>query len=132
MLHMTKVAVGCADMAALRRRIEGRAADGEVVVDTRFRPTRADECIGGSLYWIVKHRLVARQRVLEFRDGGDGRQRIIVDERLIPVRPKAKRAHQGWRYLQPTDAPADFAGDDDGLSALPPRLLLRLSALALV
>lgn len=132
MLHITKVAVGCSDMAALKRRMEARDEGGLVAVDTRFRPTRADECVGGSLYWIVKHRLVARQTVLGFRDGEDGRQRILVDARVIPVRPRAKRAHQGWRYLQPADAPADFEGDDDGLSALPPRLLLRLSALALV
>lgn len=132
MLHMTKVAVGCADMAALRRRVEARAQAGEVAVDTRFRPTRADEVIGGSLYWIVKHRLIARQRVLRFADGEDGRQRIVVEDRLVPVRPKAKRAHQGWRYLQPTDAPVDFDGDEDGVATLPPRLLLKLSALALI
>ena len=132
MLHMTKVAVGCPDLPALKRRVEARATDGEVQVDTRFRPTRADEVVGGSLYWIVKHRLVARQRVLRFQDGGDGRQRIVVEDRLVPVRPKPKRAHQGWRYLPAADAPADFEGDDDGVAALPPRLLLKLSALALV
>ena len=129
---MTKGAGGCADMAALRRRVEARAADGEVAVDTRFRPTRAEEVVGGSLYWIVKHRLIARQRVLRFQDGGDGRQRIVVEDRLVPVRPKPKRAHQGWRYLPAADAPADFDGDDDGVAAMPPRLLLKLSALALV
>ena len=50
----------------------------------------------------------------------------------MPVRPKPKRAHQGWRYLPAADAPADFEGDDDGVASLPPRLLLKLSALALV
>ena len=43
-----------------------------------------------------------------------------------------RRAHQGWRYLAEADAPADLAGDDDGLSQLPPELAGKLAALALI
>src|SRR5438477_461172 len=37
-------------------------------VATRMRPKRMDELIGGSLHWIVKHRLVGRQDILRFED----------------------------------------------------------------
>ena len=60
-LHLTKVAFGCRTVEALQKRIAGRDVGGEVRIVTRMRPKRSDELIGGSLYWIVKHRLVACQ-----------------------------------------------------------------------
>src|SRR3546814_6456411 len=58
---------------------------------------RADELIGGSLHWIVKHRIVARQEILRLEDRSDGRIDIVCSDRLVTVPPRAKRAHQGWR-----------------------------------
>lgn len=131
-LHMSKVAVGCASLDALRKRQAGRA-DGDVVsVMTRFRPKRADELVGGSIFWIVKHRLIARQTILGFDDGEDRRTIIRLEHLVVPVRARAKRAHQGWRYLEAADAPGDFAGEDDGLAALPQLLVSRLAELALI
>jgi hypothetical protein len=132
MLHISKVAVGCASLDALRKRQQARLADGVVPIVTRFRPRRADELVGGSIYWIVKHRLTARQTILGFADGEERRTVVRLDPRLVPVRSAPKRAHQGWRYLTIEDAPPDFEGDDSGLAELPPLLLNRLSALALV
>lgn len=132
MLHISKVAVGCASLDALRKRQQARLADGVVPIVTRFRPRRADELVGGSIYWIVKHRLTARQAILGFGEGEERRTVIRLDPRLVPVRSLPKRAHQGWRYLTSEDAPPDFDGDDNGLAELPPLLLNRLSALALV
>ena len=64
-LHLTKVAVGCASIEALKNRVARRiTAAGEVRVTTRMRPRRTDELVGGSLYWIVKHRIVARQQII--------------------------------------------------------------------
>ena len=132
-LHMTKVAFGCDTVDILRDRLIGRAAGSETTVSTRFRPKRADELVGGSLYWIVKHRLVVRSPIVGFAEAEDGKRCIIrVDARLIPVRARPKRAHQGWRYLVGADAPADFDGDDDGLAALPASIVADLSALALI
>jgi hypothetical protein len=131
-LHLTKVAVGCRDVAALERRIAGRVEGGEVRVVTRMRPKRMAELVGGSLYWIVKHRLVACQTILRFDDRPDGRIDIVCAERLQAIPPAAKRAHQGWRYLEPDDAPKPGDNDDTGLSLLPPVLYGRLAALALV
>ena len=130
-LHLTKVAVGCASLEALQNRIARRVSHGVVRVPTRMRPKRADELIGGSLHWIVKHRMIARQQILRLEDRSDGRVDIVCSAELVAVPPKPKRAHQGWRYLEDKDAPT---GEDDGsgISELPPKLYGRLSALALV
>ena len=134
MIHMTKVAVGCASVETLQRRQEKRLRDGVVPVLTRFRPKRAEELLGGgSLFWIMKHRLVARQAILEFASRpSDGRTIIHLAPGLVRVSLQPMRAHQGWRYLEPADAPADLQGAPDGLDALPPILLGKLSALALL
>jgi hypothetical protein len=131
-LHLTKVAFACRDLDMLQQRIASRAAAGELRVATRMRPKRAAELIGGSLYWIVKHRLVACQEILRFEDREDGRIDIVCSAELISVPPRPRRAHQGWRYLEDSDAPR--AGDEDasGITALPPQLYGRLAALALV
>jgi hypothetical protein len=133
-LHLTKVAVGCVDLDALVERLAGRAGSAaESWVDTRYRPTRHAELIGGSLYWIVKHRLVARSPILRFDADENGRCLIRIEARLVPVVARPKRAHQGWRYLTGRQAPADLGGDEaDALAALPPQLLGKLAALGLV
>ena len=130
-LHLTKVAFACRDLEALQQRIAGRAVSGEVRVITRMRPKRSGELIGGSLYWIVKHRLVACQEILRFEDREDGRIDIVCGAELRTVSPVARRAHQGWRYFETPDG-HDDASTDGGLSELPPQLYGRLAALALV
>ncbi|HEX8640456.1 MAG TPA: DUF1489 family protein [Allosphingosinicella sp.] len=132
-LHISKVAVGCGSVDALRVRQEGRLAEGVVPIATRFRPKRADELIGGSIYWIVKHRFTVRQTILGFADSEADRRTIIrLHPRLVPVRAHPKRAHQGWRYLVGGDAPPDLHGDEDGLAGLPPQLAQELALLALI
>ena len=132
-LHLSKVAVGCASLNTLQKRNDTRSTNGVAVITTRFCPKRADELVGGSMYWIIKHRITARQTSLGFDvDLGARRTTIRLDAQLIPVRVAAKRAHQGWRYLTHDDAPGDFDGDDDGLSQLPPALLGKLVSLALL
>ncbi len=129
-LHLTKVAFSCASFETLQRRVAKRASDGELRVATRFRPKRADELIGGSLHWIVKHRLIARQLILRFDDRKDGRIDIVLSAELEQIVPVPKRAHQGWRYYEAaSDVPES---DDSGIGALPPLLYGRLAALALV
>jgi hypothetical protein len=128
---MTKVAFACRDIDMLQQRIAARNVGGEVRIVTRMRPKRSAELIGGSLHWIVKHRLVACQEILRFEDREDGRINIVCSADLVTVSPMPRRAHQGWRYLEEDDAPAQ---DDDGsgLGMLPPQLYGRLAALALV
>ena len=131
-LNISKVAVGCASFDALKRRQELRLTDGVVPIITRFMPKRAEELVGGSIYWIVKHRITARNRIVGFAESEDRGTVIRLDPKLVPVKALPKRAHQGWRYLDAADAPQDFDGDEDGLSALPTALALKLSALALI
>jgi hypothetical protein len=130
-LHLTKVAVGCASVEALQNRIARRVTNDEVRVPTRMRPKRMAELVGGSLHWIVKHRIVARQQILRFDDRNDGRIDIVCSANLELIPPKPKRAHQGWRYLDGSDAPT---GQDDGsgMSELPPRMYAKLATLGLV
>ena len=101
---------------------------------TRFLPKRHVEIeAGGSLYWIIRHQLVARAAIRRFEPTPDGRIDIVLDARVMAVQPTPRRAHQGWRYLEGADAPADLAamgtGQDD---ALPPGLLSELADLALI
>ncbi|HEX8224770.1 MAG TPA: DUF1489 family protein [Allosphingosinicella sp.] len=132
-LHISKVAFGCASIETFARRQALREKDGMVPLVTRFRPTRADELIGGSVFWIVKHRILARQAILGIAIRESDRRAIIsLDSKLVPVRATARRAHQGWRYLESVDAPGDLEGDDTGLAELPAALTAKLAALALI
>lgn len=129
---MTKVAVGCRTPEALTKRIANRAASGEVRVVTRMRPKRMGELIGGSLYWIVKHRMIACQTILRFDDRPDGRIDIVCAAELRSIVPVPRRGHQGWRYLEGDDAPLPGDEDESGIGSLPPLLYGKLNGLALL
>ncbi|QIK97273.1 DUF1489 family protein [Sphingomonas sp. HDW15A] len=129
-LHLTKVAVACASIDALKKRVARRVTQGgEVRVPTRMRPKRANELIGGSLHWIIKHRIVARQQILRLDDRKDGRIDIVCDSELVILSPVPRRAHQGWRYFEMDE---EAAPDDSGIGELPPALYGKLRSLSLV
>ena len=131
-LNMTRLAFGCSDAGVLRARLEERAANGETWITTRYRPTRHGELVGGSLFWIIRHQLIARQDIRGF-DEDEGRWRIRLGLPLVPVRTQPRRAHQGWRYLPGTDAPDDLGLDEqDEQEAMPIELVSTLSALGLI
>lgn len=96
-----------------------------------MRPKRSAELIGGNLFWIVKHRLIAGLEILRFEDRQDGRIDIVCSAQLVAVSPIGRRSHQGWRYLEDCDAPG-IEDDGSGLGALPPLLYGKLASLALV
>lgn len=129
-VHLTKVAFKCASLETLKRRLEARVKDGIVPLVTRYRPKRDAELIGGSLYWIVRQRIAARQTIIGFETRGDGKTIVRLDPALVTVRATAKRGHQGWRYLAAADAPPDMAEGD--AEALPPDLAGKLAVLALI
>ena len=133
-LHLTKVAFGAASVDLLAERLKARALDGPVLLTTRYLPKRHEEVVGqGSLYWIIKHQLVARSPILAFGEAEGGRVSIHLDPALRLVQARARRAHQGWRYLEHADAPADLGGDaTDGIATMPPALVGRLAELALI
>ena len=129
MLHLTKVGYGAQSLEEVLGWFENR--DPEYHHVTRHRPKRADEIAGqGSLFWIVKHRLVARTPILRFEEAEGGKTAIVLDTRMVVVIPQPKRAHQGWRYLEAKDAPPDALGGD--LAEFPHELAGELRALGLV
>jgi hypothetical protein len=116
-LHLTKVAFGASGVEHLAERLLVRAETGPVFLTTRYMPKRREEIAGqGSLFWIIKHTLVARSPILSFGEAEGGR----------------KRAHQGWRYLEDPDAPLDLGDDFASGDALPAALIGKLAALGLV
>jgi hypothetical protein len=76
-------------------------------------PKREAELLnGGSLYWVFKGFILARQRVLRLDEviGEDGIRRcgIVMGQEVVRTESVPRRAFQGWRYLTPEDAPADL------------------------
>ena len=121
-IHLIKLAVGVEDVAHLgqiqqqRRQANEAAGLGPYPRHvTRQRPRREAELLdGGSIYRVIKGKIRARQRIQALEDLVDGegilRCAIVLDADLKPTRPKAHRAFQGWRYLDPAKAPPDSAG----------------------
>ena len=130
-LHLTKVAYGATSLEEMRGWFATRGDEARLT--TRYLPKRHEEIIGGgSLFWIFKHQLVARSPILRFEEAADGRTQIVIAARMIPVHPRPKRAHQGWRYLEAKDAPRDIAEGEDSGDLMPPKLAGDLARLGLV
>ena len=128
-LHLTKVAFGATSIDQMLGWWANRGTEARLT--TRYKPKRADELIGGSLFWILKQQLIARTQILGFEEAEGGKTNIVVSTGIVRVRPVPRRAHQGWRYLEAADAPQDLA-TGDGAEALPPQLVGELSALGLI
>lgn len=132
-LHLTKVAFQVPSLDYLRERVAQRGREPEgFFTTTRYLPKRHAEMIGGSLYWILKHQLVARSPILRFGDAEGGRVAIHLGPELILVQARAKRAHQGWRYLEDADAPRDLTGAAEGIAEMPTAMIGKLTDLALL
>jgi len=145
-LHLVKLSVGTESVEGLAdwqagRRAYWRAREGRAIARhiTRMTPKRGGEILacGGSIYWVVKGFLQARQRILAFEPapGADGRPScaILLDDALVRVAPRAHRPFQGWRYLGGEDAPPDLPpGLNSQGDALPPRLAAELGELGLL
>ena len=136
-LHLMKLCVGAegpADLAAWQASHFGRAPALHV---TRMWPKRDAELLeGGSIYWVFKGVILARQRILALEpvEGGDGVRRcgLVLDRALVPVAAVPRRPFQGWRYLEDKDAPRDLAEGEASGDALPLKLASELARLGLV
>ncbi len=131
-IHLVKLCVGAetlGDLIAWRdRRSAMLACAGEPDLHdhvTRQFPRRADELLdGGSLYWVIKGRILARQLIVDLQEvkGEDGvpRCRIVLDRDIIPTEAQPRSAFQGWRYFKADDAPPDqnLSGRGDAPAAL--------------
>ena len=129
-LHLTKVAYQAQSLEEMHGWFASRGETARLT--TRYLPKRHAELVGGSLFWIYKHQLVARSPILGFEDAEGGRTHIVISTRLIDVLPVRRRAHQGWRYLSDEDAPRDLAEGEDAGEMMPGRLAGELAKLGLV
>ena len=143
-LHLLKLCVGIDTVEELdgwiTHRLGERRKAGEPVEyrhTTRMIPARAAEILaGGSLYWVIRGSVQARQTILDirpFRDkDGIRRCHLVLEPELRPTYRQPRRAFQGWRYLKPEDAPRDLGSDGAGLRELPPALRSELAELGLL
>ncbi len=134
MLHLIKLSVGSESietMAAWQASARAQGPDGFPRHVTRMWPKREAEILdGGSIYWVIKGVVLARQQILRLDEviGSDGIRRcgIVLDPKITRTEAMPKRPFQGWRYLLAGDAPRDLpeghANDD-----LPPKLMAALS-----
>jgi hypothetical protein len=112
-LHMIKLVVGADTIDDLLAWRLGHSQPGEPwILRTRMTPKRGAEMVdGGSIYRVFKGVILCRQKILAVNTVGEGvmaRCEITLDETIVRVAPTPRRAFQGWRYLDPKDAPADL------------------------
>jgi hypothetical protein len=143
-LHLIKLSVGATSFRDLKDWIDARVKASRVkgkparhVHVTRMTPKRDTELLdGGSIYWVIKGEIAARQKLVAiepFRDkDGIGRCRLVMDAKLVPVSPRPMRAFQGWRYLDPKSAPLDLRGSPQGLVDMPEPMRKELRELGLL
>jgi hypothetical protein len=127
-LHMIKLCVGAATVEDLLEWQKNREPGGPWIMRTRQTPKRAAEMVdGGSLYRVFKGVILCRQAMLEVNTVGEGvnaRCEVTLDPTPVRVVPTPRRAFQGWRYLEPKDAPPDLA--QDGFGDIPQELARQL------
>ena len=103
---------------------------------TRMWPKREAEVTGGgSLYWVIKGVVLARQRILRLEEvhGADGIRRcaLVLDAEVIRTEPAPRRPFQGWRYLDPLESPRDLPKGRALEDKLPPDLARALADIGL-
>ncbi len=105
-LNILKLCVGAdsvEDLLQWQAQHRGHWPTGTAEHITRMWPKRAAEVLdGGSLYWVIKGQVLARQRILglEPRQGSDGISRCALV--AILMRPKARAICQrGVRWKAP-------------------------------
>ena len=143
-LHLIKLCVGCDSVADLEDWIKQKLKEkkkrrqkSEHIHTTRMIPKRAEELIdGGSLYWVIRGQITCREKILDIRPFTDkegiSRCRVVLDGKLVLVEPRPRSAFQGWRYLEPKDAPRDLARAAPGASKMPEQLRRELRELGLL
>ncbi len=123
MIKLCVGAEGVEDLSAWQTaRLAASGAANPVHV-TRMRPKRAAELLaGGSLYWVFKGQILARQQIVRLdevtREDGASACAIVLSRDIIRTYAAPRRPFQGWRYLSPADAPPDLPkgrGSEDPL-----------------
>lgn len=136
-IHIVKLCVGADSVEDLAEWQAGqikraKKAKAKLVAPhcgTRMWPKRVEEVLaGGSLYWVIKGVVSVRQRIIAIdhvTDHHGERCGLYLDANLQRTVPQPRRAFQGWRYLDPKDAPADLGATQGGAN-LPEHLRRQL------
>jgi hypothetical protein len=142
MLHLIKLCVGCDSVAQLADWQARRArTDPPLRHQTRSMPRRAAEIVGqGSLYWVIGGAILVRQRITDIIadrwDDGTACAGLVLDSVLVPTEPRLMRPFQGWRYLEPAEAPPDrpagLAEAQEPFGEMPAAMRRELRALGLL
>jgi len=141
-LHLIKMSVGSQSVESIHRWQQGRKfrhKSGQLagVHKTTLRPKRENELLnGGSIYWVVKGHIIARNLLIAF-EVEEGRQAgkrvsIVYGLPVVPTVPRRHRPFQGWRYFDPKAAPPDLPGGLKGKKNLPAELAAKLDELGLL
>jgi hypothetical protein len=143
-MHLLKLCVGCDSVKELAawqverlKRLRRERKRVELCHRTLQTPKRRDEILdGGLLYWVIKGFVLVRQRILDLRpdtkDDGTACCGIVLEAELVTTRLHPRRAFQGWRYLDPADAPRDVTGLAEGPDDMPPAMRKDLRELRLI
>ncbi len=125
-MHLIKLSVGPESLQDLidwqqqRLHDQRRKKQPELMHITRHMPKRGEEVLdGGSIYWVIKGFVIARQRLLELRPityNDTAHCGLIYAPEMIRVVPRPHRPFQGWRYLNPKDAPRDLRKGEEDMS----------------
>ena len=123
-----------------RNRIDAERAAGRprrLYQRMRSTPRRTAEVLdGGSIYWVIKGYVRARQRILgiETRADSEGRNRCFLrlDPKVIPTVLSPAKPRRGWRYIEAEDAPPDRTEAANNDEALPAEMEAELRELGLL
>ena len=138
MINLLKLCVGAVsveDLLDWQTSQRPNWPEGRAIHVTRMWPTREAEVLEGSLYWVIKGVILARQRITDLQEVnlGDGIPRcaLVLDQEVIRTKAAPRRPFQGWRYLDPKDSPRDLPRGRAKDDPLPPALAQALAELGL-
>ena len=135
-VHLKKLSGGSQSLETLRAWQTVRLSEtGQLLHVTRNRPRRAEEILdGGSIYWIIKGVMSARQNIIDLaevqRADGQVACGLVLSPDLVATVPTKMRIFQGWRYLETDDAPADLTDPVD--ESMPPAMVAELRQLGVL
>lgn len=142
-LHLLRMAVKIESISHLKKvqaerfRQERKKGGKYFYTFTRNIPRRKEELLdGGSIYWVIKKYIRARQPILGFekRTNDEGRNycAIRLEPEPIQVISHRQKAFQGWRYLTSEDAPSDLNLNDIQVDGIPIEMADELRELGLL
>ena len=139
-IHLVKLSVGTEtveDLLAWQSSSRAQGRDGYPRHVTRMWPKREEALLkGGSIYWVVKGFLQCRQEILRLDEviGKDGIRRcaIVLNPTIIRTTTAKKRPFQGWRYLDPGQAPRDLSSRPSEEDPLPAELAGALADIGVI